>query len=515
VNVQGGGNSQYDLRRNQIVSNTANSKGGVWITGLDPTLVITSQNNLIALNQGSGLYLQDANFRSTNDTFADNGTYGLVMTGTFGITTTARLTNTIIWGHTGSFTSTQAPTYTLVATFSDIQGGWAGIGNIDANPLFVGGGDYRLQETSLAKDTADPAYVPQTDLAGIPRPVPVGGRGDMGCYEWFRAGVTLAPDRASTEPPGAAVTFQHTLTNAGNLSDTFLLDVALNSLGWPVTVTPASVALNAGATASVQVTVAVPAGTTGGALDEVTVRARSQSDGAVMGIVVDRVTAANVAGVLLTPDRASTVTPGTVVRYEHTLTNTGNFTDTISLAASSSQRWTVVVMPAAAIVPKDSSTTVIVSVTMPSGTLAGVMDTTTITATSSITNGAMMDSVTDASTAIQVAGVDITPGTSKAAAPGSDVVYTHTVTNLGNGTDTYGITAASSRGWTTTVSPANVTLNAGASASIQVTVPAGAGGQTDVMTVTVTSSYNNAVSDRAWDTTQVWFKVYLPTVIRN
>jgi hypothetical protein len=121
VNVRGGGNSRYDLRRNQIISNTAGSKGGVWITGLDPTLVITSQNNLIARNAGSGLYLQDANFRSTNDTLADNGTYGIQVTGTFGISTTAWLTNTILWGHTKSFTSTRVPTYTLVATFSDIR----------------------------------------------------------------------------------------------------------------------------------------------------------------------------------------------------------------------------------------------------------------------------------------------------------------------------------------------------------------------------------------------------------
>ncbi len=182
VNVQGGGNSQYNLRRNQIVSNTAGSKGGLWIIGMDPTLVITSQNNLIALNQGSGLYLQDANFHSTNDTLADNGTYGVVLTGTFGISTTAWLTNTIIWGHTGSFTSTQVPTYTMAATFSDIQGGWSGAGNLNTDPLFIGSGDYHLQPTSPVKDQADTADAPAVDLDGNPRPYNTVA--DMGCYEY-------------------------------------------------------------------------------------------------------------------------------------------------------------------------------------------------------------------------------------------------------------------------------------------------------------------------------------------
>lgn len=182
VNVRGGGSSQFDSRRNRIISNTAGSKGGVWITGLDPTLVVTSQNNLIARNVGSGLYLQDANFRSTNDTLADNGSYGILMTGTFGISTTAWLTNTIIWGHTGSFTSTRVPTYTLVATFSDIQGGWPGAGNLNADPLFIGGGNYHLQRTSPVKDQADTAHAPAVDLDGNPRPFDT--LADMGCYEY-------------------------------------------------------------------------------------------------------------------------------------------------------------------------------------------------------------------------------------------------------------------------------------------------------------------------------------------
>jgi len=274
--------------------------------------------------------------------------------------------------------------------------------------------------------------------------------------------------------------------------------------------------LGAGTGAPVQVVVTVPPGTLGGTLDEVTVRARSQSDGTVIGVAIDGTTVSNVANVQLAPDHVGMVAPATVARYVHTLSNNGNFTDTIDLAGSSSQGWTVVVMPAMAIVPAGGSAMVAVSVTVPAGTPAGVMDITTITATSSAAQGVIADAVTDVGAVMQVAGVSLAPNYSSIATPGTDIVYSHTVTNLGNGTDTLDIAAVSSRGWTVTANPANVTLNAGASASIQVTltIPISAGGQTDVTTVKATSSYNDTVSANTMDTTLAGVKVYLPVTLR-
>jgi len=93
--------------------------------------------------------------------------------------------------------------------YSNIQGGWPGIGNIDADPCFVApgywadindpnipvepddpnafwiDGDYHLLETSPCIDTGDPNYIPEpneTDLDGKPRII--NGRIDMGAYEF-------------------------------------------------------------------------------------------------------------------------------------------------------------------------------------------------------------------------------------------------------------------------------------------------------------------------------------------
>jgi hypothetical protein len=141
----------------------------------------------------------------TNCTFSGNSAYsGGAMVNSFSSST---LTNCIIWGNGGS------PIYngsdsTPMITFSDIQGGYTGAGNIDADPLFVRNpsagadgvwgtadddyGDLRLRADSPCIDAGSNAAVPAgitTDLAGKPRFVDVPGANDpgaivdMGAYE--------------------------------------------------------------------------------------------------------------------------------------------------------------------------------------------------------------------------------------------------------------------------------------------------------------------------------------------
>lgn len=184
--IVGRGYSHYSLLRNTIVGNSAASYGGLWIEG-DGSLGGMLENNLIADNAEGGVFLSDAGLESRNDTIANNGAYGISMMGR--LTSTARLSNTIVWGHTWSFTRTQEVTYTdrftMVATACDIEDGWPGTGNTDLDPLFVGGGDYHLQPGSPAIDQVDPATAPSIDLDGVARPMPASGLADMGCYEWF------------------------------------------------------------------------------------------------------------------------------------------------------------------------------------------------------------------------------------------------------------------------------------------------------------------------------------------
>lgn len=103
--------------------------------------------------------------------------------------------NCIVWGNKMLGSG-------IVVTYSDIEGGWPGTANINADPCFVQtgywdtkgtpadpnddlwiDGDYHLLADSPCINAGDPVYPPgPTDLDGAPRVV--NGQVDMGAYEY-------------------------------------------------------------------------------------------------------------------------------------------------------------------------------------------------------------------------------------------------------------------------------------------------------------------------------------------
>ncbi|GAB3969642.1 hypothetical protein GCM10028806_16250 [Spirosoma terrae] len=106
----------------------------------------------------------------------------------------------------------------LIVSYSTIQGGYRGTGNIDKDPLFVDSstGDYQLRDSSPAINMGDPSSTTETvsllDLAGKPRINQ--GRIDMGAYE--HAPITFAITSVSL------VTCQITDANHGEYFIQFL-----------------------------------------------------------------------------------------------------------------------------------------------------------------------------------------------------------------------------------------------------------------------------------------------------
>ncbi|MCP5098346.1 MAG: hypothetical protein GY943_22585, partial [Chloroflexi bacterium] len=332
--------------------------------------------------------------------------------------------------------------------------------------------------------------------------------------------VLIEPDNSDVGLPGATVTYTHQVTNTGDITETFSLDVVSEN-GWVTAVSPTNLLLNPLQSSTVTVTVTVPLAAINGDMDVVTVTARSDTEITTFDTAIDTTTAGQTYGVVLEPDNVDTADAGTTIGYTHVLTNTGNGTDTFTFAASSSNGW-VTAVPADVTLNSGLSTTVFVSLTVPSGA-AGLMDTMTVTATST-TDGAATDSAIDTTTvngSVATLLVDIAPNNSSSADAGTTIQYQHTITNTGTITDDYTITAVSSEGWSITLLTEHVTLAPGDTAiiSVRVMVPGTAVGNTvDTTTVTVTSDTDNAVSDTATDTTTVNADetfLYLPVIMNN
>jgi hypothetical protein len=108
--------------------------------------------------------------------------------------------DSIVWANTPDQISSNPS-----VDYSDVQGGFPGTGNIDADPLFEN--DYSLSSTSPCIEVADPADLScNSDHHGNPRRLDahLSGvlRADMGAVEW--SNVLLAVSGVAT--PGGVLT---------------------------------------------------------------------------------------------------------------------------------------------------------------------------------------------------------------------------------------------------------------------------------------------------------------------
>jgi hypothetical protein len=170
-----------------FINNSAQRMGGAVINSPGPSGPFPSFTNcLFSENRGGlgGAMLGAAAVLGTtvtNCTFTRNytgHTYGATIDS--GYTT---FTNCIVWGDARGEPFSDNTQYYSSVLYSDIEGGFDGEGNIDADPLFTDplNGDYTLQDGSPCLDTGTMAGAPATDLMGIARPQGPGI--DMGAYE--------------------------------------------------------------------------------------------------------------------------------------------------------------------------------------------------------------------------------------------------------------------------------------------------------------------------------------------
>lgn len=286
-----------ELSGNTIVSNAATLNpvatgqgGGLWCLYCDG---VTMTNNVVAGNQanteGSGLWFNSLPSVATmghllHNTLADNTANGGGGQGVFaGDATTLFFTNTIVSGHgdVGVYVGANS-TVTLEATLWYSNGAHtAGSGTLVTgtvevydDPLFVdpAAGDYHLSAGSAAWDAGIDAGVVD-DINRDPRPIDAGF--DIGADEYRIVGLQFAPDRSAVEAPGTVVVYAHILTNTGVYTDSYAISYA-SSQGWaeisrlPLVVRPEG-------TATLLVSITVPADAVSGTVDSTVITATSQA----------------------------------------------------------------------------------------------------------------------------------------------------------------------------------------------------------------------------------------------
>jgi hypothetical protein len=100
------------------------------------------------------------------------------------------VTNSVVWGNTTPGDMLGLGTFSV--SYSNIEGGWTGTGNIEADPRFVddASGDYHPGVGSPCIDQGTTVGAPTHDIEGTPRDAAP----DMGAYEWtgFRVFLPLA-----------------------------------------------------------------------------------------------------------------------------------------------------------------------------------------------------------------------------------------------------------------------------------------------------------------------------------
>lgn len=301
------------------------------------------------------------------------------------------------------------------------------------------------------------------------------------------AGLSLStPTPSQSGNPGQEVTYTVTIKDDSGVSDTYAISFGGTDF-WDTESSVPMITVPAYGEETFTVTVEVPSSAMPGDLDALTVTTTSQTDSFV-NATLDLTTTANTShGVDLTPPTQSkSGNPSAQVDYLVSIENTGNVEETFNIALGT-HSW-VTSAPSTVKVNAYTKSSFTVSVTVAGDAANGDQDAVIVTASS----GTVSSHTTLTTTANQVYGVSIiADSTAKAGDPASTASYDLTVTNTGNGTDSYTV-STNSPAWATLVDKiSGFSLNKGGSTHVKVdvSVPADAlGGAQDTAQITITSS---------------------------
>ena len=168
--------------------------GGLYTDGASTTNLtnVLIAGNILSnssfVNGGGGIHIEGANtsliaiqITVSENRRANNGTItgsGLQVE----TSASATINNSIFWNTNGG-AEIDNNSSTVTINYSDVRGGFFGIGDINTNAMFVSTTDFHLQMTSPCAGVGTLSGAPNYDLDNNMRPMPALTNPDMGCYE--------------------------------------------------------------------------------------------------------------------------------------------------------------------------------------------------------------------------------------------------------------------------------------------------------------------------------------------
>jgi len=358
--------------------------------------------------------------------------------------------------------------------------------------------------------------------------------------------LAIGPARPQQEAiPGQTITFTHRVTNTGTIGfigpGNDLKLVGVSTPNWPLTLTPATFSLAAGASIPITLTLMLPTGADprvyAGTLNHTRVPVSASSLPTVTASITDTT--------LVKPQFLLSVVPpalsglakkSTTIAYAHTLTNNGNISTTVLLTASTDLNWGTTISPMSYLIQPGQAISATVHVTTPDAVQANTVAKTTIRITSPGQPDRTQDKIlTDTTTITSTALATLIPNNDGDAAAGQTISLPHIVTNLSNGPATFMLFASSSLGSTITFTSTNNipigpdnTFTLGTTLGtnqlnfyVNVTVnPLALPGSTDLITIGLKNSDGVVIGEAsAQDTVHVTLgqsrpRAYLPVVMK-
>ncbi|MEM6453611.1 MAG: C25 family cysteine peptidase [Acidobacteriota bacterium] len=302
--------------------------------------------------------------------------------------------------------------------------------------------------------------------------------------------LVVEPNNSGVTTPGSTITYNHTVTNTGDVADAYDLTL-VSDQGWQVELidpdTGAVLAVDSdgdgvwdgGVTISTgtlapnesrpyQVRVTVPPGTTPGVTDTTTLTAVSNLNSAIQDFAFDEtlvIDPASAGPVVLVPDHSGVVPIDGSIVYPHTVFNNTGSAQTFDLQATSLNNpssspdpnlWQTTIFADSngdgvytpgvdleisntANLPDGGSQLFFVLVDSPPGSMPGDVDTTFVTATAQ-SDPDLFGSATDTTTVVASDAFDLSGGGTRFLNGGETAVFPGTIRNEGELTDTYNFT---------------------------------------------------------------------------